>query len=314
MSPDLITGEELLVYYAFYETRDPAGPRIRIIATGDCHKMKEEQFLVVLADGKTLYIDRIYVIGTAGCAGGPGGHCKMQEMELSTNIFWEKPSQKITIFRQQSFARVKLHRIHTNYIPGITSCNSTPLYWYNDWPRLLIFIEYWRKTDYTVVHDVDEIFYVRNKSDNLLDIVHRYFSTAENPNAGALKLQHSALGFKEPIAPNPWNFGKFQELNFLKSAVPFLKESYEDKIKYIYETRFARIPNMHLIREFFGDKQTVALPDTQVAYLEMRNEDLDQARNHTSRFPEFELFTDSEIQTLRQSLKDIFGDDNPPFR
>ncbi|CAJ0568673.1 unnamed protein product, partial [Mesorhabditis spiculigera] len=85
-------------------------------------------------------------------------------------------------------------------------------------------------------------------------------------------------------------------------------------MKYLYETRFGKSPNMHFMREFYGDKQTSALSDNEVAYLEMRNEDLAQAGNHSSRYPEFEMFTDLEIQVMREQLKEIFGDDEPPFR
>ncbi|CAJ0568680.1 unnamed protein product, partial [Mesorhabditis spiculigera] len=95
MSSDLVTGDELMFYYAFYETRDPAGPRIRIIGTGDCEKLKAEHFLVVLADGKTLNIERIYVLGSSDCPGFIGGHCKMPEMELSTSVFFENHRKRV---------------------------------------------------------------------------------------------------------------------------------------------------------------------------------------------------------------------------
>ncbi|CAJ0924133.1 unnamed protein product, partial [Mesorhabditis belari] len=49
----------------------------------------------------------------------------------------------ITVHRDASSKEVPLFQSPTNYTNTVSACIG-PLYWFNDWIRLIIFVEYWK--------------------------------------------------------------------------------------------------------------------------------------------------------------------------
>ncbi|CAJ0933708.1 unnamed protein product, partial [Mesorhabditis belari] len=122
----------------------------------------------------------------------------------------------------------------------------------------------------------------RNRSETLLDVVRRQMNPAEYPGVGALNLDHHGLGFPD----EPWDYGKFRELNIVKKGHPF--ESSRPQ-KYIYQTEYAKLPWVHEMKNFFGNKKSQMLPTEQVIYLHMRNE-MTNLEGTPRIYPDFQMF------------------------
>ncbi|CAJ0929534.1 unnamed protein product, partial [Mesorhabditis belari] len=110
-----LTGNEMFVWYAFYDLRDPEGPRIRLLANTVCKDLKKEDVVVEVNPETSLALDWIEVLGSAGCSGGGGGHCRLQETDLSTVVYRGTVPDEITVIRKGQRAKMKLHMMPDNY-------------------------------------------------------------------------------------------------------------------------------------------------------------------------------------------------------
>ncbi|CAJ0919314.1 unnamed protein product, partial [Mesorhabditis belari] len=219
-----LDGKEIFVWYAFYDRRDPEGPRIRILA--------------------------------------------------NTGLVETRPFPLMPFTSQYN---------PNNHVYYLAEHLTTA------------FCGVWSDTKYTTMNDVDEIFYVRNRSETLLDVVRRQMNPAEYPGVGALNLDHHGLGFPD----EPWDYGKFP-----RSSRPQ---------KYIYQTEYAKLPWVHEMKNFFGNKKSQMLPTEQVIYLHMRNE-MTNLEGTPRIYPDFQMFEDEAIPEMSFILDQIFGDSQPPFR
>lgn len=50
-----------------------------------------------------------------------------------------------------------------------------PLYWYDDWPRLILFVEYWKEEGASVS------IYVNSVSENVKKVIDYYETEVDNP-------------------------------------------------------------------------------------------------------------------------------------
>ncbi|CAJ0947855.1 unnamed protein product, partial [Mesorhabditis belari] len=348
-----LTGDEIFVWYAFYDRR----------RTTD-------------TDIGEYTLAWVEVLGSAGCTGGVGGHCRLQETDLSTVVYRGEIPDEISIIRKGKKVKVKLHVMPTEYKDEINSCIIAPLFWYNDWPRLFVFFEWWKRnkihkillhihsisaptkkvidyyvkqglvevrpfplmpftkqynpnnhayyssehmttffcsiwsnTQYTTMNDVDELFHVVNRSETLLDVARRQMGSNSNSGVGAVGLPHHALGFPGGIAPEPWDFEKFQQMAFVKETHPFAEAR---SGKYIYKTKYAKLPGIHGMRLFYAKKYFEMLPKEQAVYLHMRNEFTNISKPRI--FPDFKLFEDQALLEMSQILNEIFSDGPPSFK
>ncbi|CAJ0925734.1 unnamed protein product, partial [Mesorhabditis belari] len=371
-----LKSDELFVWYAFYDLRDPEGPRIRILINALCKDLKKEDVMIDLGDGDPpLPLAWAEVLGTAGCPGSSG--CIVQEMELSSIVYRGKVPEKINILRKSKSVQVKLHRLPTSYKDDINTCIVAPLYWFNDWPRLFLSLEWWRRnksnkllmhihsmspsakkvidyyieqgfleirpfpmmpftkefdpnnlvyygaehlttffcsiwsdTKYTTMNDIDEMFWVRNKSDSLLNIARRLMDPVKHPDIAALGLEANALAFPDGIAPKPWSFNKFRRLEFVKKAHPF---HWGGLSKYIYLTQYAKLPWIHGMRMFYAGKRSESIPKEQAVMLHMRNSFLNTSQGNKV-FPEYQMFEDEALPELDSILGEIFGEELPDYK
>ncbi|CAJ0949785.1 unnamed protein product, partial [Mesorhabditis belari] len=372
-----LTGEEMFVYYAYYDIRDPLGPRIRFLANAVCRDLDKKEITVDVGDGQeVLPLEWANGISTGGCA-----DCLLQGMDFATVVHEGPVSDEIVISRKTKSRKVKLHQIAQNYEEKdeMKSCILSPLFWYNDWPRLFVFFEWWKRKNgikkilihihslskvtkqlidyyvneglvevgtfpwmpftadynpndhifynsvhiatqicsvwsdskYTTMNDVDELFYVRNSSENLLSLTQRLMGSRATEislkTVGALGLQATALTFPSGgLSADEWNYKEFKTLNFLKSTTVYRSEQYT---KYIYETASAKKPWLHEMLEFFGEKEQIRLNEDQAVYLHMRN-NYNAETFRTSKQvlldANLRLFEDDELEAMRNTLDKIF--------
>ncbi|CAJ0579847.1 unnamed protein product, partial [Mesorhabditis spiculigera] len=336
-----LRGDEMFVYYAYVEIRDPAGPKIRILANVVCSELVLQDIQIDVGAGFLLPLERAKTLGTYGCRGGAGGRCKLQEMEFTSIVYPGPLPDEITIHRKEFSADVKLHRMPSNYKRGLNSCIIAPLFWTTK--RLLeyyvaqgvvdvrpfpwmpytdeynpndhtfygaehitcFFCAVWSDTTVTTMNDVDELFWAR-KGDTLLNVTDR-LSDPITEDVGGLAMRHHALVFTSPMAPSPWDFEKFKQLNFLRDPIAYWQGRMG---KHLYRTEYAKLPWIHAMREWYDHKRTVDMPEEQAVYLHMR---ANYNENRSTEFPDLKLFTDAEIKGLRETLDAIFADGPPGY-
>ncbi|CAJ0943696.1 unnamed protein product, partial [Mesorhabditis belari] len=154
------------------------------------------------------------------------------------------------------------------------------------------------------------MFWVRNKSDSLLNIARRLMDPVKHPDIAALGLEANALAFPDGIAPKPWSFNKFRRLEFVKKAHPF---HWGGLSKYIYLTQYAKLPWIHGMRMFYAGKRSESIPKEQAVMLHMRNSFLNTSQGNKV-FPEYQMFEDEALPELDSILGEIFGEELPDYK
>ncbi|CAJ0933706.1 unnamed protein product, partial [Mesorhabditis belari] len=126
----------------------------------------------------------------------------------------------------------------------------------------------------------------------------------------SFQLKHIALGFDGGLTPRLWNYRQFSSLDFLKRSIayPMKRDG-----KYIMKTETVRVPWIHSVKKFFGQWKSLEISTDDLFLLHMRT-DFVNLTDKTNLFPGMHLFEPHQITALRTTLKEIFGDNEPPYR
>ncbi|CAJ0587779.1 unnamed protein product, partial [Mesorhabditis spiculigera] len=325
--------DAVYVYKAYYDLRDPAGPRIRVLLTSNCSTLASNQTVLDLRiEGKSI------------------------------GIGWEKMTNGV-------------ERSPSKYTDDVSACIGA-LHWFNDWPRLILYVEmarlngisrilvtwqsiskevkavidyyqqrgiiqphpwpllpfnekrnpnsnvyiashnlftqhcnFWSSSKYTFLSDVDELLYMRYHNKTLFELLESWYR--KKKDIAGFKFKHTPLALK--MASNPFEYEKFLELEPLRK--PLTYEGWRFP-KSIFLTEYTQISWVHYPREFFAKKKNYEIPADEALYFHLR-ENFEDA-NATVLYPDVQLFrqeeVDQRIWLIADTIRDIFQDTVPKYR
>ncbi|CAJ0587303.1 unnamed protein product, partial [Mesorhabditis spiculigera] len=139
-----IPNNAIFVHKAFYDLRDPAGPRIRVIVTATCAGIGDE--IDILVDGAAIGVEWKTCTNSVKCPTNEG--CPYWHYDIASRVYKDRVPDTIHVSRRNNRTAalqvVPLDRSPSKYSNTVSACIG-PLYWANDWPRVILFVEYWKK-------------------------------------------------------------------------------------------------------------------------------------------------------------------------
>ncbi|CAJ0587359.1 unnamed protein product, partial [Mesorhabditis spiculigera] len=136
-----IDDEAVYVYKAYYDLRDPAGPRIRVLLTSNCSilanttntwDLKIRGKSIGVAWKKLTNGNRLSKCMDEGCA--------YWHYDIASKVYEGNVPDMITFHRNEFFAEIPVERSPSKYTDDISACIGA-LHWFNDWPRLILYVE-----------------------------------------------------------------------------------------------------------------------------------------------------------------------------
>ncbi|CAJ0580269.1 unnamed protein product, partial [Mesorhabditis spiculigera] len=352
---DAPLGEDVIyIYKAFYDTRDPAGPRIRVILTANC---------ATLASG-----------ALTSCL---GDDCPYHHYDIASEAYEGAIPETVTFHRDDFIAEIPIERSPAEYSDDISACLGG-MHWYNDWPRLIFYVEmvrrngisrilvpwqvmspevkavidyykqkgiidlhpwplmpfgkkhdpnklvfynaqwlltqycnFWTKSKYTYLSDVDEMLYVRDRNWTLYELLESWSRNASD--LGGFSFPHTPLSLD--LAQEPFDYEKFLELEPLRMRPRTVVDDWRFP-KSVWITEHTMVSWVHYATEFFADKRNNDIPADEALDLHMRNDFI--GRNYTDLYPDVQIFSEEEVEgelsRIRGIIREIFRDLRPNYR
>ncbi|CAJ0567815.1 unnamed protein product, partial [Mesorhabditis spiculigera] len=133
-----IPKDALYVYKAFYDLRDPEGPRIRVCVTASCRVIDDPATTIDLrVDGQSIGLG--WKNSTNCCKCAVDG-CKYFSYDIASKIYRGPVPETVSFHRNEHSAEIPVEQPPSKYTDDISACTG-PLHWYNDWPRLILYVE-----------------------------------------------------------------------------------------------------------------------------------------------------------------------------
>ncbi|CAJ0587648.1 unnamed protein product, partial [Mesorhabditis spiculigera] len=363
----------IYVYKAYYDLRDPEGPRIRVLITANCTLMNSNTTRLDLTmDGKSIGIGWKKMTNGIGCK---SESCKFWHYDIASKVYEGRVPDTITFHRNEFAAEIPVERSPAKYTDDVSACIGA-LHWYNDWPRLILYVEmarlngisrilvtwqsiskevkavidyyqqrgiiqphpwpllpfnekrdpnanvfivshnlftqhcnFWSRSKYTFLSDVDELLYMRYHNTTLFDLLETWYR--KKSDIAGFKFKHTPMALK--LAPEPFDYDKFLELDALRNPVPY---RYWRFPKSIWLTEATRIAWVHYAKEFFGKRKNHDIPAEEALYFHLR--DTFENANTTALYPDVQLFKEDEIDerlvAMANTIREIFPDGTPNYR
>ncbi|CAJ0924127.1 unnamed protein product, partial [Mesorhabditis belari] len=283
-----LTGDELFFHKAFYDLRDPAGPRIRLLVTATCAGRGGK--IDISIDGKKLGIEWNKCTNSVGCPNKES--CPYWHYDIASKVY----NGQIPKMLRESSKRM----VDPNYGVHYVSDNLDTQH-----------CTFWSKSKYTYIGDVDEMLYIRNRT-KLFDFLESW--DKKKKDLGGLIFPHVALTFDPPTVPRPYNYEQFIKLDGLKHPKVFDSWRFP---KSIFLTQYIRIAWVHYPREHFGKRESHKVPPEEALYLHAR-EDFDKEPNVTQIHFDVRLFdeenVDKKVDSIRATIFEIFDGEIPEYK
>ncbi|CAJ0933868.1 unnamed protein product, partial [Mesorhabditis belari] len=208
----------------------------------------------------------------------PEYSCKHIAADITSVSFNEKPTEEIIVQRGTKSVKLKLNFVPKDYQPGITSCLE-PLYWFTEWPRLIVFMELYQMIGYTKF-----LFTWTSMTKNVKKVLDYYVLK------GLAELQPYPL---MPYTDTALFLTEFAREPFTHWVERFFKD------RNFYGTKPNEIVYLHARNSFERERLT--------------NEQLNGTKN---LMPDVDLLGKNpaeKLERIRTAIREIFGENPPPF-
>ncbi|CAJ0564334.1 unnamed protein product, partial [Mesorhabditis spiculigera] len=362
---DAPLGEDVIyIYKAFYDTRDPAGPRIRVILTANCATLASGDVVIELRiANKSIGIGWVRLPFEGALTSCLGDDCPYHHYDIASEAYEGAIPETVTFHRDDFIAEIPIERSPAEYSDDISACLGG-MHWYNDWPRLIFYVEmvrrngisrilvpwqqkgiidlhpwplmpfgkkhdpnklvfynaqwlltqycnFWTKSKYTYLSDVDEMLYVRDRNWTLYELLESWSRNASD--LGGFNFPHTPLSLD--LAQEPFDYEKFLELEPLRMRPRTVVDDWRFP-KSVWITEHTMVSWVHYATEFFADKRNYDIPAEEALDLHMRNDFI--GRNYTDLYPDVQIFSEEEVEgelsRIRGIIREIFRDLRPNYR
>ncbi|KAF8383472.1 hypothetical protein PRIPAC_72614 [Pristionchus pacificus] len=190
----------IFIYRAYYDDRSSNGT-VRVLLMSRC--IKEQNFFQMRIGSEVQPMDQRPVEGSK-CPWGWAPGCKWNAYALESFPLASRP-KKVTIIvngtREVDVDVNRVHKVKKGRMQKKKQICVPPLFWYTDWPRMVLFFEMWKK------HNPTFIIYANSISSKVLQVLEHYQKqdlvqivnwpllplgeNGDDPNTSMYRLSHS---------------------------------------------------------------------------------------------------------------------------
>ncbi|KAF8381660.1 hypothetical protein PRIPAC_70802 [Pristionchus pacificus] len=158
--------ESILLYRAYYDNR--TGPGIfRILAVSPC--LQSSTHLSIGSD--SFHSLLLHSPMEKFCPWKWAPSCKWNAYHFQSQSMPFSPQINVNLYERS----VKMDVNSVPFLYETLEVCVPPLYWYDDWPRLILFVEYWKEEGASVS------IYVNSVSENVKKVIDYYETEVDNP-------------------------------------------------------------------------------------------------------------------------------------
>ncbi|GMS80476.1 hypothetical protein PENTCL1PPCAC_2651, partial [Pristionchus entomophagus] len=198
--PEIVPYDSIFVYRAYYDDRSSNGT-VRVLLMSKC--IKDQDFFQMRVGSELQPMLQRPVEGSR-CPWAWAPRCKWNAYSLESLPISSRP-RSVTIIVNKT----REIEVEVNVIPGARKNKFQvknkvcvpPLFWYTDWPRVILFFEMWKK------HNPTFMIYVNSISSKVMKVLEHYqkqdlvqivnwpllplAENGEDPNLSIYRLSHS---------------------------------------------------------------------------------------------------------------------------